>query len=662
MNFYDSYTISRIPFDKLEVKISLSDLRTCIAVNKTYYVMVGNSSDNIKFVLLSPDHISLNWRFRVEMIVNNSLLNNEQSNEYIFNKTDLDVSNVDPRDFKYSVSGFNSTLVVEVNGVKLFNLKPTFLTRNDIAYGVNEFYNKNLLRIMDEFVSTSAMFKSARHNIEIVLNGKPYLGSWYLNDGPLHKSIAYVRNKVENVETVLSLIPNNFNKTNLLATGLNSPVNLIVNLGNNNCLRVYDVIKCSDESHEAVVLCRLQSTNNEVLNVILQFWIGIGDNILEFVLRCKKSYFGCEVWKNSSGKYSRLTDFVRHHSFTKDYSSGNIFIGFYYDEKFLSYVFTIDGVIACMVKSDLLDSNYEVGFEYQIYGKDIENFNFKDFKRIKSDNAIYRILRYPYSLTRPENVDMTNHHINNNVQTNSEVLLTEISEVKDLFNTPQARPTLVSNSKNNDAKRPRLESESDSEITDTVPPVAQQEVGNKPIEFKQPTALIIADNSPIEVKPNYVWVFEYANDCDQVIATIARSIQVSVSDAKLIVFQMAICCGTSIESVHDKHTSLVFNFLGNKKIYLRFIATCFFRRNTKVNLFRRYMRSCTAEVLELLRIGRLSPSLGRAIVLGIPKQYAFLACDFWNFDEMNLTTQEHEVIGKLKSVNKTNQRIHLLKP
>nr|QIZ03049.1 CP minor protein [Little cherry virus 1] len=662
MNFYDSYSISRIKFDKLEVKVNLSDLRTCIAVDKTYYVVVGNGSDNIKFMLLSPDHISLNWRFRVEIIVNNSLLNNEQSNEYIFDKTDLDVSNVDPRDFKYSVSKFNGVLVVEVNGVKLFNLKPTFLTRNDIVYGVNEYYNKNLLRIMDEFVSTSAVFKSARHNIEIFLDGKPYLGSWYLNDGTLHKSIAYVKNKVENIETVLNLIPNNFNKTNLLAIGLNSPVDLKVNLSNNNCLRVYDVIKCSDESHEAVVLCELQSTNNEVLNVILQFWIGIGDNILEFVLRCKNSYFGCEVWKNSSGKYSRLTDFVRYHSFTKDYSSEKIFIGFYYDEKFSSYVFTINGVIACMVESDLLDSNYEVGFEYQIYGEDIENFNFKDFKRIKSDNAIYRILRYPYPLMRPENIDMTSHHINNNVQTNYEVLLTEISEVKDLFNTPQMRPSLESNSKNNEAKRPRLGSESDSETTNTGLHIAQQEVKDNSINLKQPTALIIADNSPIEVKPNYVWVFEYANDCDQVIATIARSIQVSANDAKLVVFQMAICCGTSIESVHDKHTSLVFNFLSNKRIYLRFIATCFFSRNTKINLYRRYMRSCTAEVLELLRIGRLSPSFGRAIVLGIPKQYAFLACDFWNFDEMNLTTQEHEVIGNLKSVNKTNQRIHLLKP
>nr|AXN70102.1 CPm [Little cherry virus 1] len=661
MNFYDSYTITRIPFNKLEVEIILSSAVTCIAVNKTYYVMIGNNNDNVKFVLLSPDHISLNWRFRVELVVNGNPLNIEQSNEYIYNRTDLDVSNVDPRNFKYSVTGFNSDLTVEVNKIKLMNLKPTFLTSNDIAYGVNEFYNKNLLRIMDEFVSTSAMIKSANHTINIFLNGKPYLGSWYLNDGPLHKSIAYVRNKVESVNEVLDLIPRNYIFKNILNSNLTKPIDLDVNLKNNNCIRVYDVIKCSDESHQSVSLCELQTINKEVLNVILQYWIGIGSDILEFVLRCKNSYYSCEIWKNTNGKYSRLTDFERFHSFTKDYSSGKMFIGFYYDEKIFSYIFTINGTICCIVKNDLLDSNYEVGFEYQIFGDGVEDFNYKNFKRIESNNAIYRILRYPYGLKRPEVMDMTNHHINNNVETNSKILLTDINEVKNLFEEPQIRPTLESKNFNREMKRPRVESENDVDITPIQPSIMSQTSNIDSVEVKQPSTLVLVDNSPVESVPNYTWVYEYAKDCDQVISTIAKAIQISNNAAKLVVYQMAICCGTSIESVHDKHTSLTFNFIANKRIYLRFIATCFFRKNTKINLFRRFMRSSTTEVLELIRIGNLSPSYGRAIKLGIPKQFAFLACDFWNFDEMKLTTQEHEVIGNLKSVNKVNQRIHLLK-
>nr|QLI57478.1 CPd [Little cherry virus 1] len=661
MNFYDSYTITRIPFNNLEVNIKLSDTETCVAVDKAYYVMIGNSNDNVKFSLLSPDHISLNWRFRVELIVNGSLLNVEQSNEYILNKTDLDVSNLDPRNFTYSANGFNNMITVEVNGVKLLNIKPTFLSKSDIAYGVNEFYNKNLLRILDEFVSTSAIIKSPSHKFEISLDGKPYLGSWYLNDGPAHKSIAYIKNKVENVNIVQDLIPSNFIKRNLLDNGLSNPINLEVNLNNNNCLRVYDVISCSDESHEGVTMCELQTTNGEALNVIFQYWIGTGGNILEFVLRCKNSCFGCEVWKNSGGKYSKLTDFIRYHGFTKDYYSGIVFVGFYYDEKSQNYVFTINGVIVCMVRNELLDANYEVGFEFQLFGEATEKYNFKDFKRIKSNNAIYRILRYPYNLKRPNTSDMTNHHINNNVLTNSQVILTEVNGVRDVFNTPQSRPTLDSKPSNKEVKRPRVESDSDDEPVLTALPIRETRLKEDPIEIKQITNQIAIDNSPVESKPNYVWVFEYAKDCDQVIATIAKGLQTSTTDAKLVVFQMAICCGTSIESVHDKHTSLILNFLNNKKIYLRFIATCFFKKNPKINLFRRYMRSCTVEVLELLRIGTLSPSFGRAIMLGIPKQFAFLACDFWNFDEMRLTTQEHEVIGNLKSVSKTSQRIHLLR-
>nr|ALD09626.1 ORF6 [Little cherry virus 1] len=661
MNFYDSYIITRVPFDAIEVKISLSNIETCIAVDKTYYVMIGDGNNNVKFLLLSPDHVSLSWRFRVEIVENSNLLNAEQSNKYIFNNSDLDVSNVDPTDFKFSASGFNSTITIAVNGVKLFNLKPSFITRSDIAYGVDEFYNKNLLRILDELVSTNAIIKSARHNFNIFLDGKPYLGSWYLNDGPSHKSIAYVRDKVENVRTILDLIPVNLSKVNLLNSNLNESIELEVNLNNNKCLRIYDVINCSDESHEAVTLCKLQTTDNKTLNVIFQYWIGIGNDILEFVLRCKNSYYNCEVWKNSRGKYSRLSEFIRYHSFTKDYSSGNIFVGFYYDDKTLSYVFTINGIITCIVKSDLLDSNYEVGFEYQIFGEGNETFNFKDFKRIKSDNAIFRILRYPYALKRPKNTDMTNHHINNNVQTDSEISLTEIGDVSDLFKIPQSRPTLESKNQGKETKRPRVESDDDEEFVRTSPQIKEQTLDVRFVNTNQPSVLTTVDNSPVESKPNYTWVFEYSNECDQVIATIAKAIQISTVDSKLVVFQMAICCGTSIESVHDKHTSLIFNFLNNKKIFLRFVATCFFRKNPRINLFRRYMRSCTVEVLELLRIGKLSPSYGRAIVLGIPKQFAFLACDFWNFDEMKLTTQEHEVIGNLKSVSKTNQRIHLLK-
>nr|ALX38435.1 CP minor protein [Little cherry virus 1] len=661
MNFYDSYTITKVPFDAIQVKISLSDIETCIAVDKTYYVMIGDNGNNVKFTLLSPDHVSLNWRFRVEIVENGVLLNAEQSNKYIFNNSNLDVSNVNPTDFKFSASGFNSTVTVAVNGVKLFNLKPSFITRNDIAYGVNEFYNKNLLRILDELASISAIIKSARHNINVFLDGKPYLGSWYLNDGPSHKSIAYVRDKIENVRTVLDLIPVNLNKVNLLNNNLNESIELNVNLNNNKCLRIYDVINCSDESHEAVTLCELQTTDNKALNVIFQYWIGIGNDILEFVLRCKSSHYNCEVWKNSGGKYSKLSDFIRYHSFTKDYGSGKIFVGFYYDDKTLSYVFTINGVITSMVKSDLLDSNYEVGFEYQIFGEGNETFNLKDFKRIKSDNAIYRIFRYPYALKRPKNIDMTSHHINNNIRTNSEISLTEIRDVNDLFKIPQSRPTLEPKNQGNDTKRPRVESDVFDEPVQISPQINDQTRDAKFVNTNQPNILTIVDNSPVESKPNYTWVFEYSNECEQVIATIAKAIQISIADSKLVVFQMAICCGTSIESVHDKNTSLIFNFLNNKRIFLRFIATCFFRKNPRINLFRRYMRSCTVEVLELLRIGKLSPSYGRAISLGIPKHFAFLACDFWNFDEMKLTTQEHEVIGNLKSVSKINQRIHLLR-
>nr|AXS76420.1 putative viral coat protein [Little cherry virus 1] len=661
MNFYDSYTITRVSFDKLEVEISLSSVETCIAVDKTYYVMIGDSNNNIRFELLSPDHISLNWRFRVELVVNGNLLNIEQSNEYIYNIADLDISNVDPRDFKYSVSGFNDVVTVQVNKIKLMNLKSTFITRNDIAYGVNEFYNKNLLRIMDEFVSTSAMIKSASYTIKIFLDGKPYLGSWYLNDGPSHKSIAYVRNMVESVNEVLDLIPSNYNFKNILNSNLTKRIDLDVNMKNNNCIRVYDVVKCSDESHQSVSLCELQTTNKETLNVILQYWIGIGNDILEFVLRCKNSYYGCEVWKNTNGKYSRLTDFEKYHSFTKYYSSGKIFVGFYYDESIFSYIFTINGTICCIVKNDLLDSNYEIGFEYQIFGKVTKNFNYKNFKRIESNNAIYRVLRYPYALKRPEVVDMTNHHINNNVETNSKILLTNINEVEDLFEEPQKRPTLESKNIDREMKKPRVESESVDDTTPIQPSVSNQTLNTNSIDIKQSSILTLFDNSPVEAVPNYTWAFEYASDCDQVISTIAKAIQISIGDAKLVVYQTAICCGTSVESVHDKHTSLIFNFVSNKRIYLRFIANCFFRKNTRINLFRRFMKSRTTEVLELLRIGKLSPSYGRAIKLNIPKQFAFLACDFWNFDEMNLTTQEHEVIGNLKSINKANQRIHLLK-
>nr|BCA25854.1 minor coat protein [Little cherry virus 1] len=661
MNFYDSYTITRTSYNKLEVEISLSSVETCVAVDKTYYVMIGNNSYNIKFVLLSPDHISLNWRFRIELIVNGNLLNIEQSNEYVYNVTDLDISNVDPRCFKYSVSRFNNVMTVQVNDIKLMNLKPTFLTSNDIAYGVNEFYNKNLLRIMDEFVSVNAMIKSASHTIKVFLDGKQYLGSWYLNDGPLYKSIAYVRDKVEFVNDVLDLIPSNYNFKNRLNLNLTKPIDLDVNMKNNNCIRVYDIIKCSDESHQSVSLCELQTTNKETLNVILQYWIGVGNDILEFVLRCKNSYYGCEVWKNTNGKYSRLTDFERYHSFTKDYGSGKIFIGFYYDERIFSYVFTINGIICCIVKNDLLDPNYEVGFEYQVFGETNKNFNYKNFRRIKSNNAIYSILRYPYGLKTPEVVDMTNHHINNNVETNLKISLTDINGVENLFEEPQIRPTLESKNVNREMKRPRVESEYDDDTTLIQPSVKSQTLNIEAVEIKQPSTLVLVDNSPVESVPNYTWAFEYASDCDQVISMIAKAIQIPIGDAKLVVYQTAICCGTSIESVHDKHTSLIFNFIANKRIYLRFIANCFFRKNPKINLFRRFMRSRTTEVLELLRIGKLSPSYGRAIMLGIPKHFAFLACDFWNFDEMKLTTQEHEVIGNMKSVNKTNQRIHLLK-
>nr|WMH04245.1 coat protein minor [Little cherry virus 1] len=661
MNFYDSYTISRVPFKGIGVKIKISSVKSCIAVNKTYYIMVGDVNNNIKFMLLSPDHVSLSWRFRLELTVNKTLLNAEQSKEYIFNESDCNVSDVDPREFKFSAVGFDDVLKIEVNEVMLLNLRQSFLTKNDMTYGVNEYYNKNLLRIMDEFVGVSSIMKSARHNFEILLDGKPYLGSWYLNDGPEHKSIAYVRNKVENVDTVLDLIPNNFNKFNLLDDDLKEPVELKVNLKNNNCLRVYDVIKCSDEGHEAVTLCELQTTVSEVLNVILQYWIGIGNDILEFVLRCKKSYFGCEVWKNSGGKYSRLTDFVRYHSFTKDYESGCIFIGFYYDEKSHSYVFTIDGVIACMVKQELLSSEFEVGFEYQIFGEGIKEFDMRDFKRIESNNNIYKILRYPYTLLRPNNSDMTNHHINNNILTDNKISLVNLNKVEDLFATPQVRPTVETKETNRETKRPRVDSESDDEVEVDSNLKSEQISTAKSTELVKSTAQPNIDNSIIESKPNYIWVFEYANECEEVVSTIAKAIKISKPDAKLVIFQMAICCGTSIESVHDKHTSLVFNFLNNKKIYLRFIATCFFRKNPRVNLFRRYMKSCSVEVLELLRIGKLSPSLGRAIKLGIDRQFAFLACDFWNFDVLNLTTQEHEVIGNLKSVNKSIQRVHLLR-
>nr|CEO12416.1 putative viral coat protein [Little cherry virus 1] len=661
MNFYDSYTISRISFRDIQAKIKLSSVETCIAVNKTYYVTIGDTNNNIRFFLLSPDHISLNWRFGIELTVNDKLLNEDQSNEYIINNSGFDVSDVDPRELQISATGFNDILNIELNGNNLMNIRQTFLTKKGIIYGVNEYYNKNLLKILDEFAGVNSIIKSPRYSIEILLDGKPYLGSWYLNDGPNHKSIAYVKNKLENINTVLDLIENNYGKMNLLDVGLKESVDLEVNLNNNNCLRIYDVIKCSDEIHEAVALCELQTTVEEKINVILQYWIGDGNDILEFVLRCKNSYFGCEVWKNSIGRYSKLTEFTKYHSFTKYYGSGCILIGFYYDDRFHSYVFTINGIIACMVKNDLLNANYEVGFEYQVFGEGAKTFNMKNFKRLKSNNKIYKLLRYPYPLVRPDSSDMTNHHINNNISTNKEVLLTEVSKIDDLFDIPESRPTIEMGSKSKETKRPRIGSDSDGE-QDLNPPFELKQVPiTKSSELIKSTMQINLDNSSIESKPNYVWVFEYAKECDEVISIIAKAIQISIPDAKLVVFQMAICCGTSIESVHDKHTSLIFNFLNNKRIYLRFIATCFFRKNARINLFRRYMRSCTAEVLELLRIGKLSPSLGRAIKLGIDKQFAFLACDFWSFDEMKLTTQEHEVIGNLKSVRKSNQRIHLLR-
>ncbi|WZH56815.1 minor coat protein [Pyrus virus A] len=463
-------------------------------------------------------------------------------------------------------------------------------------------------------------------------------------------------------------------------------------------LRVYDYFELPDDTEHLTVFAKRTSNFSINMQLITQFWIGGKESQLEFVIRWfEGNRFAIEVWTRDNNHHSKSTSCMYTTRRFPEIRTNKIFCFSYEKDKFDdSWLLGLNGEI-------ISKDSFHVNTHSRSFGTEMQ-FNLPSEKHYFRNNISHIISGIDYLAVLPEGIkyhlvdsESTSQSQVTNLHRKTSVKLGDLNNALDIFNQPvdisNKRQTVSSDSQpskitrqtsllenlwkkatssttnTEDIKNQSVESEKDlNNIKDDKLTLSTRE---SETNYNDGTVNKTKESSGVmqvgEFKSEKIFNIKSAISSKYIeagvsaINSLGAFYKLSIENCELMIFQVALLKGTSIELINDHTSSFSMRPLVSSAVQPRIIALAFFTQEPSANIFRLFCRSNSQKILKLLRSGGLQPSYKLAIQRQLPKRFAHLAADFWDLEQMDLSDEEAGYMSRFVTlpVNKSHSLVHL---
>ncbi|AFJ05052.1 minor coat protein [Cordyline virus 2] len=363
-----------------------------------------------------------------------------------------------------------------------------------------------------------------------------------------------------------------------------------------NIFRAYNIWEIND-TRNMVLLIKNNDVTIENLNVITQIWVGNSNSIVyEIVLR-RTNKNSLEFWQQtiSSHEQSKNYEFVKE---VDDNIPNDLILGFYYDNDTLYFTYNLE--VVATTSNKLESKEVQFGNELQFSNlqiKEGENVNLRKLCNLGKLSILTEENRTPLKIS---NINLPAKKTINipDIQTPEHLDLTTASRISQLLSTTE-------------------------KLNQTM------EI-NPPKDKNMNQDLVVKKSGEVN---KAIIINKFENIFQSAINTIGKFLNIGRDHTEMIVFQIGVTFGSSREIVLLKHFDLLMSnsdqtiTVNVSKVVEHYYSTNGFGRN----YFRLYLRYNSEKILKLLREGILIPNKKAAIKFGIDLDFAYLACDFWDF-------------------------------
>nr|UTS94305.1 putative minor coat protein [Cordyline virus 1] len=356
------------------------------------------------------------------------------------------------------------------------------------------------------------------------------------------------------------------------------------------------------------------------LNVITQIWLGQPNVIIyEVVLRQTKSGSKIEFWTQNQTDHSQSKGYLINESVLPRISNKCI-LGFFYNKK--TIFFTVNLIVVAEIENKLSSGSIRFGNELQFLNNTVNKNQIMSLKPLKEFGKISYISNDPVEALRVRKL----------VDDDSKVAIAMATE---------AKPEYFEFDKSKNA--------SDFFI------IENKTVPDNVVEKQQPIVEKVVETDKIKEGLKINIDDKFKNLYEKSIVDVVNMFKISHEFAKLICYQIGITFGSTKELVLLKDQWVSITIQGKTlEVNVAAVVEKFYNgRGFKYNYFRLFLRNNSANILNLLRDGKLTPNQKFSIKYGIDEIYSYLACDFWDYT-MQVTELEK---GQLKRIiNYENRR------